>query len=254
TSFPINGAKWWMWVGTSARTTVYTIQPTRSHEEALALWGGYTGGLTRDGYAAYNWVTTAEHQMDLVHVNRWLQKVEVKHHIEPRGFLRAKRPRFLRAGRPPKESLTFAKGVRARLASEVRWTKRYREASQKARERRYRRAVRSMGRFLAHPWKDPDAKRIAKETGDRLGILYTFVRDPRVSWNSNGAEREVRAGAVYRKISGGRRTVDGGRVLVRILTVSRTCRKRGLGFWEVVKRKLLAYHAGPGPPWARPSS
>ena len=39
--------------------------------------------------------------------------------------------------------------------------------------------------------------RIAKEMGQRLERLFTFVRDPGVSWNSNEAEREVRIAVVW---------------------------------------------------------
>ncbi|MGI0151522.1 MAG: IS66 family transposase, partial [Thermoplasmata archaeon] len=203
----------------------------------------------------YNSVREAGHQMDLVHANRWLQKVEASHGIRPRGFLKEEGPTFERAGRPPREFLRFAAGVRARLRAEVRWTERYPTASVPTRERRYGRAVRSMGRFLTREWKDPDAARIADELGQRLGTLFTFVRDPGTSWNSNEAEREVRVAVVHRKISGGRRTKRGAKVLERLLTVWRTCAKRERRFWDVVTDRLGGLpQAGPGPPSARPAS
>ena len=128
-------------------------------------------------------------------------------------------------------------------------------ASVVARERRYAQAVRSMGRFLAKGWRDEDAVRIAGELGQRLETLFTFVRDPGVSWNSNEAEREVRVAVVHRKLSGGRRTARGAWVLERLLTVWRTCAKREQRFWEVVSARLGALpQPGPGPPSARPQS
>ncbi|EQD29926.1 transposase IS66, partial [mine drainage metagenome] len=93
-------------------------------------------------------------------------------------------------------------------------------------------------RFLGREWRDPDAMRIASELGQRLATLFTFVRRPGVSWNSNEAEREVRVAVVHRKISGGRRTARGAWVLERLLTVWRTCAKRQLRFWETVSDKL----------------
>ena len=219
------------------------------------MWTGYRGKLTHDGLDAYNSVKGAGHQMDLVHANRWLQKVEASHGIRPRGFLTEEGPTFEQAGRPPAEFLRFAAGVRARLRREVRWTERYPTASAAARARRYGRAVRSMGRFLAREWRDRDAVRIADELGQRLETPFTFVRDPGVSWNSNEAEREVRVAVVHRKISGGRRTKRGAWVLERLLTVWRTCAKREHRFWEVVANKLGALpQPGVGPPSARPAS
>jgi transposase len=255
TGMPVNGTTEWLWVGTSPRATVYHIQEGRGGEEAAAMWAGYRGKLTHDGLDSYNSVDGAEHQMDLVHAVRWLQKVEASHGIRPRGLLKEEGPTYLRAGRPPKEFLRFAVGIRARLRSEVRWTERCPTASLGARERRYRRAVGSMGRFLSREWYDPDAVRISKELGQRLETLFTFVRRPGVSWNSNEVEREVRVAVVHRKISGGRRTARGAWVLERLLTVRRTCAKRQLRFWEIVSDRLGALpKAGPGSPSAGPAS
>ncbi len=255
TGMPVNGKTEWLWVGTSPTLTVYHIQAGRSGEAADTMWVGYHGTLTHDGLDSYNSVAGAEHQMDLVHVNRWAQKVEARHGIRPRGLLKEEGPTYERAGRPPKEFLRFAKGVRVRLAAEVRWVERYPKASSVARERRYARAVRSMGRFLTRKWRDEDAVRIADELGQRLETLFTFVRRPGVSWNSNEAEREVRVAVVHRKISGGRRTARGAQVLERLLTVWRTCAKRERRFWEVMADRLGALpQAGAGPPSAGPAS
>ncbi|EQD70204.1 transposase, partial [mine drainage metagenome] len=83
---PVNGKTEWLWVGTSPTLTVYHIQAGRSGEAAETMWAGYRGKLTHDGLDSYNSVTGAEHQMDLVHANRWLQKVEASHGIRPRGL------------------------------------------------------------------------------------------------------------------------------------------------------------------------
>jgi transposase len=254
TGMPVNGKTEWLWVGTSPTTTVYHIQEGRGGDEAAAMWAGYRGQLTHDGLDSYNSVVGAEHQFDLVHGNRWLQKVEASHSIRPRGLLKEERPTFLSAGRPPREFLTFAVGVRARLRAEVRWTERYPNASLTARERWYGRAVRSMDRFLSREWRDPDAVRSAKELNQRLGTLFPFVRDPGTSWNSNEAEREVRVAVVHRKISGGRRTKRGAWVLERLLSVWRTCAKRQLRFWEIVSGRLGGLpHSGLGSPSAGPA-
>ncbi len=255
TSMPVHGVTEWVWVGTSSTATVYHIQEGRGGDEAAAMWAGYRGTLTHDGLDSYNAVSEAIHQMDLVHANRWLQQVEASHGIPPRGLLSRQGPTYRRAGRPPKEFLEFADGVRGRLRAEVRWTEGHRKAGERARERRYRRAVASMDRFLSRVWRDEDAVRIAKEMGQRLERLFTFVRDPGVSWNSNEAEREVRVAVVHRKVSGGRRTERGGWVLERLLTVWRTCAKRQLRFWEIVNNRIgTRPEAGLGPPSAGPAS
>ncbi len=112
-----------------------------------------------------------------------------------------------------------------------------------------------MGRFLGREWSDSDAVRIAKELGQRLETLFTFLRRPGVSWNSNEAEREVRIAVVRRKISGGRRTARRAWVLERLRTVRRTRAKRQLRSWETVSDKLGGLPPpGLGPPSAGPAS
>ena len=255
TGMPVGGRTEWLWVGTSPTLTVYQIQEGRGGDEAATMWAGYAGTLTHDGLDAYNSVKGAVHQFDLVHGNRWLQKVEASHGIRPRGFLLEEPPTYERAGRPPAEFLRFAAGVRARWRREVEWVERHPKGSIAARERRYRRAVRSMGRFLARGWRDEDVVRISDELRQRLGAQFTFVRIPGVSWNSNEAEREIRVAVVHRKVSGGRRTVRGAWVLERLLTVWRTCAKRERRFWEVVMEELGTLpQAGPGPLSSRPAS
>lgn len=144
-------------------------------------------GITRDAYHSYNMRREALHQMDLVHVNRWFQKVEVSHHIEPRGFLRENPPTYIQSGRAPAEFLQFAAGVRGKMRKEVVWDGTHAKVRSPWRLRRYERAVRSTRRFASRSWKDEDAARIAKDILGQLPGLYRFLRDPWVSWNSNGA-------------------------------------------------------------------
>jgi transposase len=255
TSMPVKGELEWLWVGTSPTATVYHIQEGRGGEEAASMWAGYRGTLTHDGLASYNSVEGAIHQMDLVHVNRWLQKVEASHGIRARGLLKEEPPTFERAGRPPREFLEFAAGIRSHLAAEVRWVEAHLRAAGPARGARYREAMASMEGFLARNWSDPDAARIAGELEQRLETLFTFVRIPGVSWNSNEAEREIRVAVVHRKLSGGRRTARGAWVLERLLTVWRTCAKRQLRFWETVSDQLGRWpQAGLEPPSVGPVS
>jgi transposase len=111
-----------------------------------------------------------------------------------------------------------------------------------------------MEEFLELPWQDEDVTRLVGDIGQRIEWLYTFVRIPGTSWNSNEAEREVRVAVVARKISGGRRTGRGAWVLERILSVWRTWKKRGRSFRDVTIEKLGAPQAGPGPLSTWPAS
>lgn len=96
--------------------------------------------------------------------------------------------------------------------------------------------------------------RVARDLRQRLDILFTFVRAPWVPPYSNGAERKERLVATHRNVSGGRKSDVGVLKFDRIMTVWKTCKKRGLRFWDVVMEKLGARQPGPGPPSGLPGS
>ena len=102
----------------------------------------------------------------------------------------------------------------------------------------HRTAVRAMNPLLRTEWTDRDARRIAKELRKRREMLFTFLRKPGVPRHNHGAETAIRQGVLIRRISGGRRTWVGTRVLERLLTIYRTCRKRAEPYREVVLSAL----------------
>ncbi len=261
TGMTVNRETEQVWVGVSPTVTLYFTQHgsqvekgARSKDAAARMWAGYTDTLTHDGLASYHGVDEAVvHQWCLVHLNRELQKVETAHGIEVRGFMEERPPKFTRAGRPPREFLKFATGVRVRLSKGVCWVEAHPEASLRQRERRYRRALRSMARFLMRPWKDTDAVLISGTMRKDLETIFTFVRVPGVPWSSNGADRELKVPVRIRKTQGGRKAERGTWVMDRILTVWRTCRRRGPPFLDVVAKRLMWAGSGPGPPLPGPT-
>ena len=62
-----------------------------------------------------------------------------------------------------------------------------------------------MASFVRRAWKDRDAPRVPKGFLKLLRTQSPFalLRDWRISWTSNGGEREIRGFAIYRAPSGG---------------------------------------------------
>lgn len=238
TKFRIGGENGWMWVFTHLEAVVFRIAPSRGQDVVEEVLGGSRGVLVHDGWQPYNVVTTAEHQLDLCHVNRWLERAEVLHRLEPRPLLKVVPPRLVSPGRPPTEFLDFAEGVRSILRGAIEWSDQNFMASAEQRMSYYRGARWDMADLLGKAWRDPDAARIAGELWKRRDMLFTFLIEPGVPWHNNGAETEIRQGVLYRKISGGRRSWTGAMVLERLLTVYRTCRKRELDFLSVVREAI----------------
>ena len=244
TSFRINGENGWLWVYSHLAATVYQIAPTRGRAAVLEVLEGYDGTLGHDAWDPYDAITTADHALDPVHVNRWLERAEVRHRVEPRPLLKDLPAKLTSAGHPPTELLRFVDGVRSIYREAIGVVKDRKRVSRAERRAAYRRAVQRMAMLLRVEWPDADARRIAKELRRRLGMLFTFLRKPGVPWNNNAAENAIRQGVLIRKVSGGRRTWAGARVLERLLTVYRTSRKRGRSFREIVLNALT----GSGPP------
>ncbi len=101
-----------------------------------------------------------------------------------------------------------------------------------------------MAALLRIEWQETDAARIARELRKRRGMRFTFLRTPGVPYHNSAAENAIRQGVLIRKVSGGRRTRAGTHILERLLTVYRTCRKRGVSFRDLLPMMLT----GAGPP------
>lgn len=238
TSFRIDGKNGWLWVFTSTICSYYKIAPTRGHiipEETLE---GFNGVLGRDAWKPYDVVKCSGHQLDLLHVNRWLERAEIKHRIEPRSLLTSKPAKLINRGRPPEKFLEFVDGVRSILKRAVEFTEKYPPPSMKERENVCKEVKKDMKALLDKEWTDNDAIRISKELRTRQDMLFTFMEYDGVPWHNNDAERAIRQGVLHRKISGGRRTWTGAEILEVVLSVYETSKKRGQRFMEMLKKKL----------------
>ncbi len=174
----------------------------------------------------------------------------MRHRVEPRRQLSEASAKLTSAGHPPTELLRFVDGVRSIYREAILGVKDRPEVSRVERTRAYRRALPRMAALLRIEWKNPDAARISKELRKRRGMLFTFLRTPGVPYHNNAAENAIRQGELIRPVSGGRRTWAGAHVLKWLLTVYRTCRKRGVSFRDRLLTRLMG--AGPPLPSVRP--
>jgi transposase len=235
TQFRINGKNGWLWVFTCVMSTYYKIAPTRGHEVPEDVLKGFNGDLTRDAWKPYD-VVKSGHQLDLLHVNRWLERAEIRHRIEPRSLLTSKTAQLNGPGRPPEKFIQFSDGVRAILKDAIEFSKKKPIPSRLERKNAYCSFGKKMKAFLSREWTDKDVVRIAKELRKRLEMLFTFVKKSGVDWHNNNAERAIRQGVLHRKNSGGRRTWMGARSLEILLSVLETSKKRGIRFLDWIRK------------------
>ncbi len=238
TGFRIDGKNSWLWVFTSTIGSYYKIAPTRGHTVPEETLEGFNGVLGRDAWKPYDVVKCSGHQLDLLHVNRWLERAEIKHGIEPRSLLTSKPAKLIKQGRPPEKFLEFVDGVRSILKKAVEYTEKDPPPSMKERGNVCKEVQKDMKALLDKEWADEDAIRISKELRKRHDMLFTFMEYEGVPWHNNDAERAIRQGVLHRKISGGRRTWTGAEIFEVVLSVYETAKKRGQRFIGMLKNKL----------------
>jgi transposase len=74
--------------------------------------------------------------------------------------------------------------------------------------------------------------------------LWTFVRVEGVEPTNNDAERALRHGVIYRKLSGGTASEAGSRFVERMLTVVATCRQQNINVLDYLTRCHQAHLDG----------
>jgi len=238
TGFRINGENSWLWGFTSLLGTYYKVSPTRGHIVPEKILEGFKGVLGRDAWKPYDVVKCAGHQLDLLHVNRWLERAEIKHKIEPRSLLTSKPAKKAKPGRPPKKFIEFVDGVRSILKRAVEFTQKDPPPSMEIRKNACKEFQKEMKALLNREWIDVDVIRISKELRKRQSMLFTFMEFEGVPWHNNDAERAMRKGVLHRKISGGRRTWSGAGVFEVLLSIYETSKIRGERFMEMLKEKF----------------
>src|SRR5665809_20442 len=216
----------------------YKVAPSRGHKVPKETLKGFNGVLGRDAWKPYDVVKCAGHQLDLLHVNRWLERAEIKHWIEPRTLLTSKPAKLTKPGRPPGKFLEFVDGIRSILKRAIEYTENDPPPSMEERRKACTGFQEEMKLLLDRKWVDKDAIRISKELRKRHDMLFTFMTFEDVPWHNNDAERAIRQGVLHRKISGGRRTWKGAEVFEVILSVYETSKKRGERFMGMVKKRF----------------
>ena len=84
--------------------------------------------------------------------------------------------------------------------------------------------------------------------------LWTFVRVEGVEPTNNGAERALRHGVIYRKLSGGTDSEAGSRFVERILSVVATCRQQDINVLDYLTRCYQAHLDGQPVPSLLPAA
>jgi transposase len=85
----------------------------------------------------------------------------------------------------------------------------------------------AMDRLLAHTFRLPANRRLAKHLRHEQPHLFTFLHCPGIEATNNAAEQAIRPAVVARKTWGGNRTENGARTQQILASILRTCRQQG---------------------------
>ena len=214
TSWTEGMLKAWLWTLVTANAIVFMIQKTRATDGAIKLLlNGKTrigelvfGVLGTDRHGAYNFWPLCLHQFCWSHLIRDFTAIS--------------------------ERSGASGDVGKKLLEETErmfvWWHRVRDGTlSRASFRIYMRPLRKrVEALLAEGIELGDKKtaRTCKKLLKAKEALWTFVDIERVEPTNNSAERAVRHGVIYRKLSGGTKSEAGSRFVERILTAHATLR------------------------------
>ena len=219
-----NKQKGWLWAFCCATAAFFMVHANRSQQAARKLIGGFAGKLVSDRYNAYNFYKLIR-QICWAHLKRDFKAIS-----EAKGTL----------GKTGQELYGLAKKI-------LKMRKRVRDGTLQWRtfQKRMTPLMNRVEELLAEAAKGKCAlsgkcRRIIKHRK----YLWTFVYDESVEPTNNFAERIVRQGVLWRKISFGTQSERGARYVERILTVCATCRLQSRSIIEYLREACRCHSEG----------
>ncbi|HEX8770459.1 MAG TPA: IS66 family transposase [Acidimicrobiales bacterium] len=214
--------KMWLWAAVTRWVTVFTIAPSRGADVAKDVLGTEAGKVViSDRLKSYSWIK--RRQFCWAHLDRDFQA------MVDRGGESAEVGRLLL-------------GHSVRLFD---WWHRVRDGTMA------RATLRSKVAMIRFSFREDLRRGVASGCSKTAGTcrellageahLWTFVRVEGVEPTNNDAERALRHGVIYRKLSGGTDSESGSRFVERILTVVATCRQQEINVLDYLTR---CYQAG----------
>ena len=206
----------WLWVFTSEKLTVYTIETSRNHEVVLDLLGKeFKGILVSDCFLAY------DHQA----LKNWLKQKCLSHFLKDLKELTETKTRgAVRFARDVKEVLQAALKLKAQKAQ---LTKAHYLQQVTALEARLDELIDAKRKLT-----DPDNARFAKRLRKHRPHILRFLYVDELGATNNLAERQLRPAVITRKTNGCNRTEEGAQTHAILGSILATCRQQAVPILE----------------------
>jgi predicted RecB family nuclease len=228
TNANIKGQLAYVWVLTSLTEVVYILTASREGETVQQLLKGFKGVLISDFYAAYESIECAQ-QKCLIHLMRDLNDDILNNPFDEEAKLVALQ--FAALLRPIVDTID-RRGLKAHFL---------------------RKHLREVERFYGFLDKENFNSDVAAKFKQRFeknrDKLFTFLRYDGVPWNNNNAEHAIKAFARLRDVISGSSTRKGVDEYLTLLSVSETCKYRGIDFLDFLRsgeRDIKMFELGRG--------
>jgi len=221
TGWRVQGQTYWLWCFTSPVATYYAIDPSRGSDVVNRFLNEcFEGTLVSDFFSAYNPVIVPGRQMCLGHLVIEMRKVDARNGSPQWQGFRQTLGRLLHdamrlSRRADREAADFA-SKRSRIHERLKY-------------------------LCAPAYHDPDCQRLVKRLWKHRDSLFTFLDDPRVPYDNNRAEREIRPAVIARKNSFHNTSDQGAWTQAVLMSVYRTLRLRGCDPLETIADALATY-------------
>jgi predicted RecB family nuclease len=210
----IRGHSAYVWVLTSVTEVVYILTESREGEIVQQLLKGFKGVLVSDFYAAYDSIECPQ-QKCLIHLMRDLNDEILNNPFDQEAKLIA--VRFAALLKPIVETID-RRGLKTHFL------------------RKHLREVEQFYGFLdISDFNSDVASKLKQRFKKNRDKLFTFLRYDGVPWNNNNAEHAIKAFARLRDVISGLSTKKGVDEYVTLLSVSETCKYRGIDFLDFLR-------------------
>ncbi len=210
----IKGEAQYVWVFTNLEYVAYVYSESRDASTAREVLTGFQGVLVSDFYSGYDFVDCKQ-QKCLIHLLRDINQDVLKapFNVEMEELARS-----------------FAALLRPIVATVDRFgLKAYHL-------RKHRHAVTRFYRTLSgRDYRTEVAAGYKKRFEKNRDRLFTFLDYDGVPWNNNNAEHAIKAFARLRNVIGANGTPKGVREYLTLLSISETCKCKGISFLDFLR-------------------
>lgn len=233
TSWRTLGARRWIWTGSGKDSVFFEIKTRRSSVAFHEVFGLFKGGLTTDRHGAYN-SHEGSRQLCWSHADRDFEKIATRG-----GFDKLVGEQLLKCKSSVFDlwhSFKSCQICRDELIDQI-------EAGPKEDMRLWLKAG------VVYEDSQPKTKATCGDFLNRFDMLWVFVYTEGVEPTNNAAERSLRFGVIWRKLSYGTQSERGERFVERVMTVAMTLKLRAKNSFEYFTECFKALiRGGQSPP------